>query len=252
MLLQTASNYTSVTGASVLTIGGAKGGAGKTVTALNVASALRSAGFSVVLVDADLGTTNVADILELDCEPSIHKVLAGEANITDAIVTDETGLDVVSGGDSLEYLVEADPAELRPVIDTLAASHDVVIIDTGAGLSHEVLVPFGLADGVVLVTTPDNTSVVDTRKTVEVVGKVDGELLGIVVNRVTDGTDLDRVRDQIDANILEMLPDDPQAVKSEPVVMESPDSDLADAYRRLATTLVRIENTRKESEKEES
>jgi len=237
-----------VSEASVLTIGGAKGGAGKTVTAINVASAVRSVGYSVVVVDADLGTTNVADILELDCETSIHKVLAGEADIGEAIVTTETGLDVVSGGDSLEYLIDADPAELRPVIDTLADSYDVVVIDTGTGLSHEVLVPFGLADGVVLVSTPKNTSIVDTRKTAEVVEKVDGTLLGVVVTRVTDDTDVDRVRDQIDLDLLGLLSDDPQACKTEPVVMEAPDSDLADGYRQLATTLIRLENDRKDAD----
>lgn len=231
--------------ASVLTIGGAKGGAGKTVTAINVASAIRSVGYSVVLVDADLGTTNVADILEVDCETSIHKVLAGEAGIGDAMVTTETGLDIISGGDSLEYLVDADPAQLRPVIDTLAERYDTVIIDTGTGLSHEVLVPFGLADGVVLVSTPDNTSIVDTRKTAKVVDKVDGTLLGVVVTRVTEDTDVERVREQIDLDLLGLLPDDPAACKTEPVVMEATESDLADGYRQLATTLIRLENDRK-------
>ncbi|MFB6189520.1 MAG: MinD/ParA family protein [Halapricum sp.] len=234
--------------ASVLTIGGAKGGTGKTVTAINVASAIRSVGFSVVLVDADLGTTNVADILEVACPTSIHKVLAGEAEVVDAVVTHETGLDVVSGGDSLEYLVDADPAALRPVIDTLAASYDVVVIDTGTGLSHEVLVPFGLADGVVLVSTPDNTSIVDTRKTVEVVEKVDGTLLGVVVTRVMDDTDVERVREQIDLDLLGLLPNDADACKTEPAVLEAPDSDLADGYRKLATTLIRLENDRKAAE----
>jgi septum site-determining protein MinD len=112
-------------------------------------------------------------------------------------------------------------------------------------LSHEVLVPFGLADGVVLVLTPVNTSIVDTRKTAEIVEKVDGTLLGVVVTRVTDDTDLERVREQIDLPLLELLPADPRAAKTEPVVMEAPDSDLADGYRQLATTLIRMRNDRK-------
>lgn len=236
--------------ASVFTIGGAKGGAGKTVTAINVGAALRSAGFKVVVVDADLGTTNVADILELDCEPGIHQVLAGETSVEETIATHDTGLDVVSGGDSLEYLTQADPAKLRPVIDTLREQYDVVVIDTGTGLSHEVLVPFGLADGVVLVSTPDNTSVVDTRKTAEVVEKVDGNLLGVVITRVTDDTDVPALREKLELNLLEMLPNDLEASKTEPVIFEAPDSDLAEGYRQLATTLVRLENARKEAESE--
>ena len=228
-----------MTEATVLTIGGAKGGAGKTVTAINVASALRSAGFSVALVDADLGTTNVADVLGVEIETSIHEVLAGEADIEDAIVTTDTGLDVLSGGDSIAYLTEADPAALRTVIDTLSPEYDTILVDTGTGLSHEVLVPFGLADGVALVSTPKDTSIVDTRKTAEVVEKVDGTLLGVVVTRVTDDTDLDRVREQIDLPLLELLPNDPAASTVEPVVMEASDTDLAEAYRQLATTLHR-------------
>ncbi|QSG05199.1 MinD/ParA family ATP-binding protein [Halapricum desulfuricans] len=228
-----------MTGATVLTIGGAKGGAGKTAMAINVASALRSVGFSVALVDADLGTTNVADVLELDVETSIHEVLAGEADVQSAITTAETGLDVLSGGDSIAYLAEADPAELRSVIDTLSSAYDTVVVDTGTGLSHEVLVPFGLADGVALVSTPEDTSIVDTRKTAEVVEKVDGTLLGVVVNRVTEATDLDRVREKIDLPLLTLLPEDPRASKTEPVVMNAAATDLAEAYRQLATTLHR-------------
>lgn len=232
--------------ASVITIGGAKGGAGKTVTAINLGAALQSVGFDVVVVDADLGTTNVGDILGLDCDPDIHKVLAGLADVEDAIVTHETGLDVISGGDSIEYLADADPAELRTVVDTLRRTHDVVIIDTGTGLRHQVLVPFGLADGVVAVTIPDNTSVVDTRKTAEVVEKVDGTLLGGVVTRVTDSTDVEAVRADLELDLLEMLPDDPQASKTEPVVTEVPDSELAAGYRNLAKTLLQLEATRKD------
>ena len=231
--------YTDVSEASVITVGGAKGGAGKTVTAINVAAALKSTGFSVAVVDADLGTTNVADILSLDCPTSIHQVLAGDAAIEDAIVTHDSGLDVVSGGDSIEYLTEADPAQLRPVVQTLRTEYDIVVIDTGTGLSHEVLVPFGLADGVVLVSTPDDTSVVDTRKTAEVVEKVDGTLLGVVVTRVTDATDTDAIRADLDLDLLGLLPDDPEACKTEPVIFEASDSDLAEGYRQLATTIAR-------------
>jgi septum site-determining protein MinD len=232
--------YSAVSEARVITIGGAKGGAGKTVTAINAAAALQSAGFDVALVDADLGTTNVADILDLPISTSIHEVLADSAAVGDAVVTHETGLDVVSGGDSIEYLTDADPARLRPVIQTLSAQYDLVVIDTGTGLSHEVLVPFGLADGVALVSTPDNTSVVDTRKTAQVVGKVDGHLLGVVVTRVTDDTDVGALRSELDIDLLGMLPDNPQASKTEPVVFEAADSDLAEGYRQLATTLVRM------------
>lgn len=229
--------------ASVLTVGGAKGGAGKTVTAINVGAALCSSDLDVVVVDADLGTTNVADILELECEPGIHKVLAGSADIGDAVVTHETGLDVVSGGDSLAYLADADPAKLRPVIDTLATTHDVVVVDTGTGLSHEVLVPFGLADGVALVSTPDNTSVVDTRKTAEVVEKVDGSLFGVVINRVLDDTDVRGLRAELDLDLLEMLPDDPAASKTQPVVDRAPDCELAAQYYSLADTLLEMART---------
>jgi len=229
-----------VSEASVITIGGAKGGAGKTVTAINVAAALRSAGFDVVLVDADLGTTNVADILELSISTSIHEVLADSAHVSDAIVARESGLDVVSGRDSIEYLADADPARLRPVIESLSSAYDYVLIDTGTGLSHEVLVPFGLADGVALVSTPDNTSVVDTRKTAEVIEKVDGHLFGVVVTRITDDTDVEPLRADLDLDLLATLPDNPQASKTEPVVFEAAHSDLAEGYRQLATTLLRL------------
>jgi septum site-determining protein MinD len=137
---------------------------------------------------------------------------------------------------------------LKPVIQTLRAGYDAVVIDTGTGLSHEVLVPFGLADGVALVSTPDDTSVVDTRKTAQVVEKVDGRLLGVVITRVTDDTDIEALRERLELNLLEMLPNDPEASKTEPVIYEAPDSDLADGYRRLATTLIRMEGISQSSD----
>jgi len=221
----------------VLTIAGGKGGVGKTTTAINAGVALQEAGYDTVIADADLGMTNIGDLLGIDHDPSFHDVLAGEASIADATVDGPNGVSVLAGERSLEAFARGDPSNLRPVVHSLAESYEVVVVDTGAGLSHETVVPMGLADGVVLVSTPDEVSLTDATKAAELAGKVDGEVVGTVLTRATADTNVSAVSERIDQDVLAVVPEDGEATRQEPLVLTAEDSYAAQAYRRLATKL---------------
>ena len=218
----------------VCTVAGGKGGVGKTTTATNLAAALAARDHEVVVVDADLGMANLAETLGVDPDPSLHAVLAAEATVDEALV--EAGnLSVVPGERSLDALPDADPARLRAVVETLRTTHDVVVVDTGAGLSHETAVPLGLADGVLLVTTPDDVAVDDTEKTADLADRVDGSVLGAVVTRVTADTDLAAIEGRLGHPVLGVVPEGlPDA---DPPLVAEADAPAAEAYRGLAAAL---------------
>lgn len=221
----------------VLTIAGGKGGVGKTTTAINLGAVLEKNGYDAVVVDADLGMANLGEMLDATQETTIHDVLAGNATVSAALSDAPGGLTIIPGEQSLEAFADADPAKLRKVIKTLQTSFDVVLVDTGAGVSHETAVPLGLADGILLVTTPNDVAVNDTTKTAELAGRVDGHVVGVLVARVTAETDVTAMADSFDHPILGVVPVDHEATREEPHTVNAPESNSAEAYTELATQL---------------
>lgn len=217
---------------------GGKGGVGKTTTALNVGVALADSGYETVVVDADLGMCNLGQILDSDGGPGIHDVLAGTASVAEALVDGPRGVTVLPGQADLDAMGDADPAGLSPVLNALARDFEFVLIDTGAGLSHEVLVVLGTADWTLIVTTPDEMALDDAAGTVDIAAKVDGDVLGTVVTRATPEGDRETVEDRIGRPLLGVVPDDTAVASHEIVAGESAEPDTAAAgYRELAKLL---------------
>lgn len=224
----------------VCAVASGKGGVGKTTAAANVAATLEQNGYDVVVVDADLGMANLATMLNVESEVTIHEVLAGDATVSDALTDAGDRVTVIPGDQTLEAFADADPARLKTVTRTLRNTYDIVIVDTGAGISHETTVPLGLADGVVLVTTPDDVAVGDTVKTAELTDRVGGDVLGVVVNRAEAEADADGIAERLGVPLLAVVPDDVPATETEPLVLAAPDSAAADAFRALTGRLVSV------------
>ncbi|MFB6183700.1 MAG: MinD/ParA family protein [Haloarculaceae archaeon] len=226
----------------VYAFAGGKGGVGKTTTAVNVGVALSRNGYDVLVVDADLGMTDLARLLEVDAEPGIHGVLAGEAPMSAALVDGPEDVDVLPGATDLDAVERADPAKLPAVLSHLSDHHEFVLVDTSAGLSHEVLVALGAADGVALLTTPKETALGDTARTADLAARVDGTVLGTVVSRATHETDLDAVEQRVGESVVGVVADDP-AVTDTGVVAATPgDLDTAAAgYHWVADLLEAVE-----------
>lgn len=220
----------------VCTVAGGKGGVGKTATTANLGAALQATGRDVVLVDADLGMANLAATLDLEPDGTLHQVLARDAEVNEALTEATGGLTVVPGDQRLEAYADTDPSELRRVVETLRNAYDVVLIDTGAGLSHEVAVPLGLADGVVLVTTADEVAIADTVKTAQLADRIDGRVVGAVLNRVSRDTDVAAVAERLGHELLAIVPEDAPAA-GQPLVVTAPEAPIAAAFRQLAANL---------------
>ncbi|MXR52162.1 P-loop NTPase [Halovenus sp. WSH3] len=223
-------------GGYVCTVAGGNGGVGKTTTAINLGAAFAERGRETVIIDADLAMPNVAELLGVDSDASLHDVLSGSTTISEAL-TDAGGLAIIPGESSLDAYAEADPNKLPTVVNTLSRTHDVVVIDTAAGLGAETTVPLEHADGVALVTTPDHVSLTDTGKTGTLAEMVDSPILGALVVRATPETPLSGIDEEFDFPVLGGIPDDVGAAGTEPLVTESGESPAATAYRELAGEL---------------
>jgi len=226
-------------GAFVCTIAGGKGGVGRTTTAINIGTVFEEGGYDTVLVDADLGMTNVGKMLSVDGEDSLHDVLAGDAGVRDALSDTEHGLSVIAGAGDLDAYAKADPANLRGVIETLTESFDVVLIDTSPKISHEMAVPVGLADGTLLVSTADRVALNDTVRTAEFADRVDGDVFGLMLTRVTEPEQINIDHEEVDVPLLGVVPEDAEAFGEEPLVVHAEDSPAAEAYRDLTAILIR-------------
>lgn len=176
---------------SVFTIAGAKGGVGKTTTSINLGTVAAVSGRTTLLVEADIAMANIVDFLDLPfdpkSDPTLHDVLAGDLSASEATVRADSGLEVLPSGDSLDGFARSDSDRLASVIQTAGTEYDLVIVDTAAGVSRKTLIPMAAADATVLVTTPRVSAVRDTQKTLELVRRVGGECVGVIVNEAGTG-----------------------------------------------------------------
>jgi len=221
----------------IYAVASVKGGVGKTTTAANLAATLAAAGHETVAVDADLGSASLGPSLGVPPgEVTLHDVLAGEGDPAEATREGPHGLAVVPGGDSLEHFRKAEPGEIADVLEAITGA-DYVIVDTGAGLTHQTALPLSVADGVLLVSTPTRDGLANTRKTQDLTEKLGGEVVGLALNEAEGDEDTG----DIDVPVLGAIPDDPLVAEAQaagsPLSSYAPDSDAAAAYRSLASSL---------------
>jgi septum site-determining protein MinD len=223
---------------TVLVVTSGKGGVGKSTTALNLGVGLGIDGHSVVLVDADLGMANLGAMVGVENDPALHDVLAGDADVESAVVSEGEAFGVVPGGRDLAEYAGADPDRLPGVLATLAGRYEYVVVDAGAGLGYADVVPIDAADEVILVTTPSEAAIGDTAKLASFSGSVGTTIRGVVVTRAGEEIDAEAIAASVGADLLGVIPEDPAVPGSTaagaPLEQHAPDSPAAAAYRRLA------------------
>ena len=148
----------------VIAVTSGKGGVGKTNLAVNLAIALQQRGHRVLVIDADLGMANVDILLGTTSRRHLLDLLQPEVKLDDVIVETVHGVQYISGGSGIEKALEYDHAEkvmLQQKLADCAVRADLILVDTGAGLGRKVMDFILAADEVLLVTTPEPTSLTD-------------------------------------------------------------------------------------------
>jgi len=175
-------------GARITAITSGKGGVGKTFVAANLAAALARRGQRVLVLDADLGLANLDVVLNLAARVTLHDVFTGKATLDEALQPAPGGFSVLLAGSGLVEYSRMTPEvrdKLLDVVSQVRPRFDHVLLDTGAGISDVVLFTVSLADEVLVVATPEPTSLTDAYATVKVLATTQAARpMWLLVNQV--------------------------------------------------------------------
>ena len=158
--------------ARVIAVTSGKGGVGKTNFSANLALHLARTGSRVIVLDADLGLANIHVLLGITPRFNMEHVMRGEKRLADIIHPTPWGIRIIGGGSGIEELANLTDIQRHSFIqglmqlDNLA---DIILIDTGAGVSRNVLSFVLAADEVIVISTPEPTSIADAYAVMKVV-----------------------------------------------------------------------------------
>ncbi|WP_439329866.1 MinD/ParA family protein [Comamonas guangdongensis] len=173
--------------AHIIAITSGKGGVGKTFVSANLAAALTRHGFNVLVLDADLGLANLDVVLNLYPKVTLHDVFTGRASLEEAVLPTPGGYSVLlAGSGMIEYsrLTPEIRAQFMRTMETLRPRYDIILLDTGAGISDVVLFSVSMATEVLVVATPEPTSLTDAYAAIKVLAKQQKrEQIRLVINQ---------------------------------------------------------------------
>lgn len=246
----------------VIAVTSGKGGVGKTTLTTNLAVAFSKLGKKVVVIDTDLGTANVDVVLGLTAQFHLGHVIRGMKSLLDIALAAPGGFIVIPGGSGLQELTQLSEAQFTRVITSfneLDGRADILLLDTGAGISRDVSNFLVAADEVLIVTTPEPHAMTDayaiikvmhslgtTAKKRLIINKVDGDLeAGIIASR------LKRVVSQYLQEELEFLGgiEEDKAIsrslkKQCPMLLLEPNCTPSQSISRIAEKIIGMESSR--------
>jgi pilus assembly protein CpaE len=184
-------------GGTVVTVGGAKGGVGATLTAVQLALAAQASGRPTALVDMDLQAGDIASYLDVQFRRSVVDLAAindiSPRVLADAVFRHDTGLALLLAPGEGERGEEVTDRAARQIVSALRSRYEVVVIDCGAQLGGAGAAAVEMADAALLVTTPDVVSVRGAKRAVRMWDRLQvrkAEETTVVVNRHTRGTEI--------------------------------------------------------------
>lgn len=239
----------------VVAITSGKGGVGKTNFAVNLALGLIQRGRDVLLLDADLGLANVDVVLGTNPTYHLGHVIRGEKRLQDIVYRGPLGLKLIAGGSGLAELLDVGEMELKRFVgglEVLANQSDYVLLDTGAGLSKQVISFVLAADEILVVTNAEPTAMTDAYATIKVIGRQNPAAnIRLVMNAVEDDQEAELAVNRltmaalrflgIHVESLGLVPYDGSVAravkKQQPYLLAFPGTPAARAVKELAATL---------------
>ncbi|MCT9003796.1 AAA family ATPase [Streptomyces rhizosphaerihabitans] len=184
-------------GGTVITVTGAKGGVGATVTAVQLALAARASGHNVALLDLDLQSGDVASYLDVQFRRSVADLAAitdiNPRILQDAVYTHDSGIALLLAPAEGERGEEVTDRVARQVIGALRSRHDVVVVDCGSQMNSATAAAVEMADQALLLVTPDVIAVRAAKRMVRMWDRLQirkAEETTTVVNRFARGTEI--------------------------------------------------------------
>jgi len=238
--------------AQTVAIASGKGGVGKSNIAVNLSIRLAMMGRRVVLFDADLGTANADVLCDLRPAHTLAHVVAGRKSMKEVLVDAPGGFRLLAGASGLAKIAslsEFERARMLQQIDGIEDEADIILIDTGAGVSPNVLSFAKHADQLLVITTPEPTSVTDAYAVIKTVVRERPDAdIRVLVNMVRDDSEALEVFQRIDAVCRKFLdlslyyagfvvhdPRVAQAVRRRtPFVLDAPNCEASKCVGKLA------------------
>jgi flagellar biosynthesis protein FlhG len=243
----------------IIAVASGKGGVGKTNLSVNLAIAYAKMGKRVIVMDADLGLANVNVMLNMIPKYNLYHVIRKQKTMKEIILDTEYGIQIVAGASGFSKIANLTDEERQAFIGELytLSQADIVIIDTAAGVSNNVLSFVAAADDAIIVTTPEPTAITDAYGIIKIIATEIENLnigLKLVVNRVKTVTEGRRVAERIinisgqflnlKVEYLGCIYDDPivpaSVLKQRPFFTQDPKSKASISVAHLVT---RIEKT---------
>lgn len=249
--------------ARVITVTSGKGGVGKSNTAINLAIQLRRIGQKVIILDADFGLANIEIMFGAVPKHNLCDLIYQGKSIKDIITWGPMEVGFISGGSGITGLSNLNRDELSYIIENLSELDemaDTIIVDTGAGIADAVL-EFLVASGeILLVTTPEPTSITDSYSLLKALSRhpryhTETTQIMVLANKVTGEAQAQALYAKLETVVerylkvpisyLGMIPQDPQLAKAvmqqTPVSLEMPRARSAIAYELIVAKLTNRE-----------
>jgi len=171
----------------VITVTSGKGGVGKTNVTVNLGVSLSRLGYRVIIIDVDFGLANIDLVFGITPNYTLADVINNNKNIQEVLTDGPAGLKFISGGSGVEELVNLDSSKLEIFIKNVSLLDslcDIILIDTGAGLSDSVMSFVMASDEVLVVATPEPTSITDAYALIKMLANRDNsKKVSILINR---------------------------------------------------------------------
>jgi flagellar biosynthesis protein FlhG len=219
----------------VISVTSGKGGVGKTNIVGNLAVSFRRLGNNVLVLDGDLGLANIDIIFGLSPAYNIKHVVNGEKSLSDVIVEGPEDIQIIpagSGVQDLVHLTQGQKLNLLNEFDALEEEFDILLIDTGAGISSNVMYFSIAADERIVVATSEPTSITDAYALIKVMYTKHGtNSFKLLVNMVDNEDEARSVFENLSNAIVRFL----KGISLEFAGFIPKDSNLAKAVRQQST-----------------
>ncbi len=244
----------------IISVASGKGGVGKTNIAVNMAIAYAQLGKKVILIDGDLGMANVNVLLNVVPKYNLLQVINKQRTMQEIILDTEFNIKFIAGANGFSKIANLSVEELEYFAKQFSSlgNADIIIIDTGAGISKNVLQFVAASDEVFVVTTPEPTAITDAYGIIKIITTeiTDREInIQLLVNRVHSADEGKRISERIigivgqflnyKVNYIGFVYEDPavlnSVIRQKPFIVVSPNSKPALCIKHIVGRIEKIE-----------
>ncbi len=248
--------------ARIVAVTSGKGGVGKTNLVVNLAVALADAGMRVTILDADLGLANVDVLLGLTVRHNLHHVINGTLSLADIILPGPRGIEVIPGASGLRDIADMQESARNRFIESISDAvrdRDLLLIDTAAGVTRNVLDFVLAAQEVILLTVPEPTAMTDAYAMIKLISRSNPDAaVRVVVNLAPNRQEAESAVEQLNllsrrflsfsVDPLGYVPHDQSVMKAvrkrQPFVLAYPYSPASTAVASIAGDLTGLPTPR--------